>query len=127
MVVGRTGDGWISADAIWVHLGPGRPRGTVSVAASRAGFCNQSAPKAHVTIELGTVALNEQQKPVIGKVLVVRRRVLANCAQWVERLAARPPVAVAVHVSPTFRLVDYGGSDTRDLGAQVGWTFTPSR
>jgi len=122
---GRSGDGWIGTDAQYARLGTGR--GTVTVSASRAGFCNQSAPKTHVTIRLGTAALNEQQKPVLGRTLVTRRRILANCDQWAEKLPVRAPFVVTVHVSPTVRPSDYGASDARDLGAQVGWTFTPSR
>ncbi len=123
---GRTGDGWIASDALYVRLGPGRPRGTVTVSASRLGFCAQTAPEAHVTIRIGTVALNEQQKPVLGRTLVTRHRVLANCAQWVETLPARPPFAVTVHVTPLIRPSDYGASDARELGAVVDWKFTPA-
>jgi hypothetical protein len=121
---GRLGDGWIGADAQFSRLGTGR--GTVTVSASRVGFCNQSAPKTHVTIRLGTAALNQQQKPVLGQIIVTRRRILANCDQWAETLPARVPFVVTVHVSPTVRPSDYGTSDARDLGAQVGWTFTPA-
>jgi hypothetical protein len=124
---GRSGDGWISSDALYVRLGPGRPRGKVIVSASRSGFCNQAAPKAHVTIKVGTVALNQQQKPVLGKTLAVRRRILPNCGQWEEAIPVRPPFAVTVHVEPTVRPSDYGASDARELGAQVGWTFEPDR
>jgi hypothetical protein len=122
---GRAGDGWIASDALYVRLGPGRPTGTVAVSASRAGFCNQSAPKAHVTIRVGDVALNSQFKPVLGKVLVTRRRVLANCATWTEKIPARLPFVVTVHVTPLIRPSDYGASDARELGAVVDWKFTP--
>jgi hypothetical protein len=124
---GRGGDGWIGSDAQYVRLGPGRPRGIVTVSASRSGFCNQAAPKAHVTIKVGEVALNEQQKPVLGRALVIRRRVLANCATWAEKIPARPPFVVTVHVTPLVRPSDYGTSDARELGAVVDWAFTPSR
>jgi hypothetical protein len=99
----------------------------VTVSASRSGFCNQAAPKAHVTIKVGEVALNEQQKPVLGRALVIRRRVLANCATWAEKIPARPPFVVTVHVTPLVRPSDYGTSDARELGAVVDWAFTPSR
>jgi hypothetical protein len=122
---GRSGDGWIGAAAQYARLGSGR--GTLIVSASRAGFCTQAAPKTNVTIRLGTAALSEQQKPVLGRTLLTRRRVLANCDQWAETLPARAPFVVTVHVSPTVRPSDYGASDARDLGAQVGWSFTPAR
>jgi hypothetical protein len=124
---GRAGDGWIGSDAFYARLGPGRPSGTVTVSASRSAFCNQSAPKAHVTIKVGTVALNDQFKPVLGRALVIRHRVLANCATWEEKLPARPPFAVTVHVTPLIRPADYGASDARELGAVVDWKFTPAR
>jgi len=124
---GRTGDGWIASDALYVRLGPGRPRGTVTVSASRLGFCSQAAPKAHVTIRIGSVALNDQKKPILGTTYLTRRRVLANCSQWDEKLPARPPFAVAVHVTPTVRPSDYGAPDSRELGAVVDWKFTPGR
>jgi hypothetical protein len=34
-------------------------------------------------------------------------------------------VAVVVTADPTFRPSDYGISDSRELGAQVGFSFTP--
>jgi hypothetical protein len=122
---GRSGDGWIGTDAQYARLGTGR--GTVTVSASRAGFCAQSAPKTNVTIRIGTAALNEQQKPVLGRTLVTRHRILANCDEWAEKLPVRAPFVVTVHVSPTVRPSDYGASDVRELGAQVGWSFTPGR
>ena len=126
-IFGREGDGWIASDAMYAKLGPGRTRGTVTVSASRSGFCNQSAPKAHVTIKVGEVALNDQFKPVLGRTLATRHRVLANCATWAETLPARPPFVVTVHVTPLVRPSDYGASDARQLGAVVDWKFTPGR
>src|SRR6185312_10775544 len=105
---GRSGDGWIASDALYAKLGPGRRPGTVAVSASRSGFCKQSAPKTHVTIKVGEVALNDQFKPVLGRTLVTRHRVLPNCATWSENLPARPPFVVTVHVSPLVRPSDYG-------------------
>lgn len=122
---GRQGDGWIGSDARYVKFGPSRTKGTVAVSASRSGFCNQAAPKTHVTIKVGEVALNSQFKPVLGRTLVTRRRILANCATWTEKLPARPPFVVTVHVSPLVRPSDYGTTDVRYLGAVVDWAFTP--
>jgi hypothetical protein len=124
---GRTGDGWIGSDALYVRLGPAGSPGTVAVSASRSGFCAGTAPKAHVTIEVGDVALNSQFKPALGRVLVTRRRVLANCATWVETIPATPPFVVTVHVTPLVRPSDYGASDARELGAVVDWKFTTAR
>jgi hypothetical protein len=126
VVFGRAGDGWTGSDSLYAYLGPGRPHGTVTVSASRTGFCNRTAPPAHVTVSLGPVALTAQQKPALAHAAVVRRFVVQNCEQKAITLPARPPFAVAVGVS-TVRPSDYSGSDARDLGAQVGWTFTPSR
>ena len=40
----------------------------------------------------------------------------------------RPPIRVDVHIAPTFAPSDYGdSSDTRQLGAQIGFGFSFSR
>jgi hypothetical protein len=80
-----------------------------------------------VTIKVGDPALNSQFKPVLGTVRATRHRVLANCATWVEKIPARPPFVVTVHVTPLVRPSDYGASDARELGAVVDWKFTPTR
>jgi len=125
-VFGRSSDGWVGSDGSYAYFGPGHPKGTAVVSVSRSGFCDPQAPGTHVTIRVGPVALDEQQKPVVAQATAVRRLFLANCAQKTIRLPARPPFAVSVHVDPTVRPSDYGFSDSRELGAQVGWSFKPA-
>jgi hypothetical protein len=56
-----------------------------------------------------------------------RRFVLPNCSERVITMQTRGPLTVDVKATPTFRLTDYGGSDPRELGAEVSYLFTPTR
>jgi hypothetical protein len=131
---GVSDDGWISgsgegtpATGTYAYFGPERTLGTLTVGISRAGFCAATAPKTHVTVRVGPVALNEQRAPVVLRPTRIAHLVLPNCKSRALRFAAVPPVAAVVTADPTVRPSDYGGSDTRDLGVQVGFSFTPKR
>jgi hypothetical protein len=113
-------------DGLYAYLGPETRRGTLVVSASRRAFCNRTAPPAHVTVGVGPAGLDEQQKPYLPRATLVRRFVVQNCTQRAIEIPARPPFAVTVRVSPRVRPSDFGGSDARDLGAIVGWSFTPT-
>jgi hypothetical protein len=125
-------DGWITgssddpsvADGTWAYFGPERAPGTLNVDVSRAGFCANGAPKAHVRVRVGRLALNEQRAPYIPHAARIPRFVLANCTSRHFRFTVTPPVAVEVTASPTVRPTDYGIGDSRDLGVAVGFSFT---
>lgn len=134
-VYNRSDDGWITpfgtskpttADGSYAYFGRS-PHGVLTVTVSRAGFNNQQAPAPHVVVRVGPVALNQQRAPVVRHAAAVRRFVLQNGTSRTLVFHVPAPVAVQVAVSPTFRPTDYGGSDPRELGAQVGYTFTPTR
>jgi hypothetical protein len=129
---GVSDDGWISsssdntaATATYAYFGPERTSGTLAINVDRANFCPSSAPTTHITLRIGPVALNEQRAPIVVRPTHVKRFVLANCTSRTVRVAAVPPIAVEVTADPTVRPSDYGGSDTRDLGARVAFSFTP--
>ncbi len=131
---GVSDDGWISgsgegtpATGTYAYFGPERTSGTLTVAVSRAGFCASTAPRTHVTVRVGPVALNEQRAPVVLRPTRIAHLVLPNCQSRTLRFVAVPPVAAVVTADPTVRPSDYGGSDTRDLGVEVGFSFTPKR
>jgi hypothetical protein len=65
--------------------------------------------------------------PHIGKVTAVRRWTASSGAVKVFRLPVRTPFRVELTVNPTFRPVDFGRYDTRDLSVQPTFTFTPAR
>jgi hypothetical protein len=128
---GVSDDGWISAGdsttpatGTYAYFGPERASGKLAITVSRAGFCASTAPPAHITLRVGPVALNEQRAPIVERASRIERVILPNCRSKTVSVAAVPPVAVIVTAS-TVQPSNYGGSDTRNLGAQVGFSFTP--
>jgi hypothetical protein len=122
---GRSSDGWIGSDGTYAHFGPAVP-GTLRVDISRAGFCAANAPPTAVTVRIGPVALNEQRAATVARATTVRRFLLHSCTRVPVQVHVTPPVAVTVHVAKLVRLSDYGISDSRTVGAQIGGSFTPN-
>ena len=129
---GVSDDGWISsadgeapANGTYAYFGPQTTKGVLHVDVSRLGFCAETAPSTHVVVRVGPVTLNEQRAPYVVHATQERRFTLENCKHHPLTFDATPPVAVQVSASPTVRLTDYGGSDNRNLGAQVGFSFSP--
>ena len=135
-VIGLTGDGWIigsgagqPAAGTFAYYGPERTMGTLSVQIAST-LCPTNAPVQHAVVRVGPVALNDQQKPIVQHVMFVRRVVVPTCKDPRNRsakltFAVRPPVAVTVIVTPTIQPSSYGGSsDSRQLGAQVGYSWS---
>ena len=128
---GVSDDGWISgstevtsANGTYAYFGPQRTAGTLTVVTARKGFCSQAAPPAHVVVRVGPLALNEQRAPTVARATHVERYVLANCGTRTLTFTIAPPLAVQVTASPTVQPTQYGGSDNRELGAQVGFSFS---
>ena len=134
-VLGITGDGWIVAsgsnsfaEGTFAYYGPLRKSGTLTVQVWST-LCPPGAPTQHATVRVGTVALNDQQKPIVGRLEAIRRMVVSTTCSGGRGVTTlefhvAPPVAVTVHVSPTIRPSDYGGSDSRELGAHLGFGFS---
>jgi hypothetical protein len=120
---GRSSDGWIGNDGTYAYFGPAVP-GTLKVDVSRAGFCPK-APPTPVTVRVGPVALNAQRAATVARATTVRHFLLRSCSHIPLELHVTPPVAVTVHVANLVRLSDYGISDSRTVGAQIGGSFTP--
>jgi hypothetical protein len=129
---GVADDGWITgstgvpyADGTYAYFGPEKTPGTLTIVVGRKGFRSPGAPGTQVTIRVGPVALNEQKAPYVAHASWVRQFLLHNGAQKTFTVKIAPPVAVQVHASSTVRPTDYGASDPRLLGAQVGFAFKP--
>ena len=130
---GISPDGWTVgngdekfADGSYAYFGPQTKKGTLTVQVWST-LCPPNAPRQIAYVKVGTVALNDQQKPIVGKVEAFRRIRVANCSDK-NRVATltfhvAPPVAVTVHVAPTLRPSDYGQGDVRELGAHLGFGF----
>jgi hypothetical protein len=124
-VSGRDPGGWIQSDGGYAYFGPERTVGTLRVDVGRTGFCPPKAPKAHVTITVGSVGLDAQNNPIVGRVVHRDRFVVPNCASISHSYRVRPPVAVHVHVTPLVVPAQYGvNNDQRALGAQVTFSFS---
>jgi hypothetical protein len=77
-------------------------------------------------IRVGTLVEGADKQPALGRVTAVRRWIVDSGKSKTFFIPTpRPPIRVTVHVSPTFSPADYGNSsDTRQLGAQVGYRFS---
>lgn len=134
-IYGVSDDGWIAgtsesphvAAGTYAYFAPTSAPGTLTVTLGRRGFCAATAPPANVVVRVGAVALNQQRAPIVVHATHVKRLVVQNCKERTLRLAVTPPVAVTVREAPTVRPSDYGASDSRDLGVQVGFSFTAKR
>jgi hypothetical protein len=107
----------------------GKP-GFVSVSVSRKGACGAPIRPGRVLIRVGKLVKGQDKQPHLGRVTAVRRwRVAPGAERQFVIPTPRPPFRVEVNVAPTFSPYDYGETDRRQLGAQIGFDFslTPSR
>jgi 4-amino-4-deoxy-L-arabinose transferase-like glycosyltransferase len=117
---GVYGDGWMGADAAFVRHVATRP-GKLTVTLSRAAWGGPDVP-GHVRIELVPLS-----GPRAGKAVAVRRWVLHSRGGHAFTLATPARrFEVKVHVAPTFSPSQFGQPDTRQLGAQVSFRYSPA-
>jgi hypothetical protein len=122
-VDGVDADGWMHSDATYTQLSG--QRGAIDVAVSRAGWPGEDVP-GNVTIGVDRL-VREPDGTVVAEPT-------GTAAHWVvhSRLSKtfhlatpRAPFRVTVHVDPTFSPSQFGAADTRPLGAQVAFSYTP--
>lgn len=120
-------DGWMGERSAYSQYAtPGARPGRVRVSVSRAAWGGPDVP-GNVRIAVGTLALSDDGQPRIGRVLATRRWVVHSLRARVFILPTpRPPFRVEVGVRPTFSPARFGRADTRQLGAQVDFRFSPS-
>jgi len=133
-IYGVSDDGWITAadpedtaSGRFAYFGPKHTPGTLHIDVGRTGFCSTAVPRTHVVVRVGTIVLDEQRSPVIGRARRTERFLLPNCLTKSISLTVTPPVVVQVSAFPTVNPSKYGGSDNRNLGAQVGFSFRSTR
>ena len=131
---GVSDDGWIAsgdattpASGTWAYFGPQTTAGTVAIDVNRSGFCAPSAPPTHVVVRVGPLALNEQRAPTVARATSVLRVLVASCSVHTLHVRIAPPLAVVVTAEQTVQPTQYGASDNRHLGVQVGFSFSPTR
>jgi hypothetical protein len=114
---GIYGDGWIGADASYTRFVPTK-QGRVTVTLSRVAWQGPDVP-GHVRVQLVPLA-----GPDAGKARVTRSWTLHSGAGHSFTLRAPDrPFVVTIHVSPTFSPSQFGQADTRQLGAQVRFSY----
>jgi hypothetical protein len=116
-------DGWAADRAAYTYFERSGP-GVIEVDLSRTGY-NGDAPPARVVVRLGTVSIDPNGPPRLGRVLTREFVVVPNDQGKKLRLpVARTPFHVDVRISPTFGPQPH---DPRQLGAQVAFRFVPDR
>jgi hypothetical protein len=129
---GVTQDGWASDRTTYSQFTtPGNEAGFAVVRVHRKGWGGDDVPPrgSLVTIRVGELIRGPDKHPALG-------RVTDRCSFRINRLEDRtfllrtppPPFQVDVRISPTFvpQEVDPRSPDTRELGAQVGYSFSPA-
>jgi hypothetical protein len=124
-VIGVYSDGWMGTKAAWTYFP--KKKGFLTVDLRRTGF-NGVAPFGHATILAGTVKLNDEQLPVLKHVFAVRHALVKNGpgSEVKVKIPATGPVRVVVTI-PDSETFSPSATDTRHLGAQVNFTFTPAK
>jgi hypothetical protein len=116
-------DSWCPNWCSYTYFRPGQ-RGTLVITLGRLGY-NGSAPPAHATVSVGTVRLDHNDNPILGRVQQRGRRDVANGTSETIRVpVAQTPVRVEVSIPDT---IPPTSADPRDLGAQVGFRFLPAQ
>jgi hypothetical protein len=119
--VGVYGDGWMGDSAAFSVFGQSESRPVrLTLSVGRAGWGGPDVP-GHVLILVGRPS-SEGGKLV--RVYDVRRWVLHRLDQRTFTFEVRPPLRVEVHVRPTFSPSQFGLPDTRQLGAQVAFSWS---
>jgi hypothetical protein len=104
---------------------PGGKAGYAVVDVSRASACGAPVGPAGVKVTIGTLIEGTDKQPHIGRVTKVET--------WTLRIGSTrrfvlptppPPFRVEVRIAPTYAPLNFGGSDQRLLGGQVGFSFT---
>jgi hypothetical protein len=119
---GIYGDGWAGADASYSRFATSS-RGLVAVSLSRRLWTGQDVP-GHVLVQVVPLGGGA------GEALVRRTTTLhSGQSKTLTVKVPNRPFTVTVHTSPTFSPSQFGQPDTRQLSAQVTFTYLqpPSR
>ncbi|MFN2470675.1 MAG: hypothetical protein ABR583_06745 [Gaiellaceae bacterium] len=119
-VEGVYADGWMGTHAAWTRYAGRAER--VRVVLSREAWGGPDVP-GRATVRVGTLGL-VAGVPQIVRQTASRTVVLHTRRRQVLTLSApRPPFRVDVDIEPTFSPSEFGAEDTRQLGAQVTFSY----
>jgi hypothetical protein len=117
-------DGWCPEWCAYTYFKPHR-RGTLLVTLSRSAY-GGTAPPAHTALTVGTVKLDRNGNPELGRIERRLHPVIENGTQQIVRIpVTRTPVRVEVRV-PASDMIPPTSSDPRSLGVRVGFQFQPT-
>lgn len=135
-VTGVFSDGWMgvqredpkSVTATYSRFATeGNRAGTVYVTVSRLGWCGADKP-GRVLIQVGELGIGPDHHPAMSRVTQERGWVIHSCNERPFAIPTpKPPFHVTVTVTPPFvpaELAPEESTDTRRLGAQVGFSFS---
>jgi hypothetical protein len=105
---------------------PGGRPGWIRIVVSRAGWQGADKP-GRVTIKVGHLVRGGDKQPALGKITQSIRWTVHSGKTRIFSVRAEPPTRVELTVAPTFSPHEFGGSDRRELGAQVSFSFSPTR
>lgn len=121
-------DGWMGRSSSYSqYSSPGRRAGTLTVVASRTGWCGTPVGGLAI-VRLGRLAPGPSGHGLLARDAAVTSRPLRSCRQAVFRLhTPPPPFRAEVSVTRTFvpAELDFKTSDRRRLGAQMTFAFEP--
>lgn len=121
---GVASDGWMGEHAAFSVFGSRGNRAVrITVGLGRAGWGGPDVP-GHVRVVVGKPAAASGK---LVKVYAVRRWVVHSLTQRTLSFEVRPPARVEVQVHPTFSPSQFGLTDTRQLGAQVSFSYGPRK
>lgn len=99
--------------------------GFVIVNISRVSASGAPIKPGNVLVRVGRLIKGKDKQPHLGGLFRTLHFTIAAGEVKVLKLPVdRPPFRVEVSISPTYSPADYGSSDRRQLGAQVGYGFT---
>ena len=78
-------------------------------------------------IKVGDLVRGPDKQPALGKVRQTLRWVVHAGKTKNFYIRANPRTRVEINISPTFSPYEFGGSDRRELGAQVSYSFSEKR
>jgi hypothetical protein len=103
----------------------GGQAGYAVVDVSRLSACGAPVGPAGVRVTIGKLIEGRDKQPHIGHVTKVERWTLRiGTARRFVLPTPKPPFRVEVQIAPTYAPLKFGGSDQRQLGGQVGFSFS---
>lgn len=104
---------------------PGRRAGYAVVDVSRLSACGAPVGPTGVRVTIGKLVEGRDKQPHIGHVTHIQRwTLLIGTARRFVLRTPPPPFRVEVRIAPTYSPTSFGASDQRQLGGQVGFSFS---